>query len=376
MARRVLIVSPNVEFNTYLEQALERVSESCDLETLDRYPTRAQIKEIVVYNPPLAVMVGFADPDAALSTIRRFRRASEGLPLVGVHHEANALYDREAAKAGAEDFFAPPIEVERLKSRVFGVAPTQDPNRSPGWLVAFVPARGGDGASTLSLHVAQALSESGSELEPESNATLFVDFDFHAGASAFRLKLNQGPSVLDALRLGSKLERGWRGLPMRWKGLDLLVAPDSEPNPPSDLFRDLPDFIDFLRRSYRFIVVDMPPAFYASARDVLRLTDRVFIVHTPEVVSRAHADRRAEDIFGLGLDAARVSGILNRADSQTPRTVEGVFMGHGIQQFASVRNDYGALQDAEMGGYLVGQDTGLGNDIRALADKIITTSQS
>lgn len=370
MARRVLIISPNVEFNTYLEQELEGVVDSCVLETYQSYPKADEIGDLVGYNTPLAVLVGFADPDAALSTVRRFRRASAGLPIIAIHHEADARIDRESLKAGALAFFAPPIDVERLKAKVFGAAATRDPNWLPGTLLAFVPARGGDGASTLALHVAQALSQLGDGADSEGAATLFVDFDFHAGASAFRLKLHEGSTVLDALRLGEELETRWRGLPTRWKGLDLLVAPDSEPNPSPDLFKLIPDLVDFLRRSYRYIVVDMPPAFYASSRDLLRLTERVFVVHTPEVVSRAHADRRSEDIFGLGLEPSRVASILNRADSKTPRAVEGVFMGHGLQQFGQIRNDYAVLRDAELGGYLAEEDTALGQDVLKLAERI------
>lgn len=370
MARRVLIISPKIEFTTYLEQELEGVSEACVLETLDRYPKAEEIEQILGYDPPLAILVGFAERNGALSTVRRFRRASAGLPIIAVHHEADVQIDREALRAGAQGFFAPPMDIELLKSKVFGFAPTRDPNRLPGALLAFVPARGGDGASTLALHVAQALSLIGGKDDPEGAATLFVDFDFHAGASAFRLKLNQGPSVLDALRLGDRLDRAWRGLPMRWKGLDLLVAPDGEPSPTTDLFSGIPQLVDFLRRSYRFIILDLPPAFYASARDLLRLTDRVFVVHTPEVVSRAHADRRSEDIYGLGLDASCVFSILNRADSKTPRTVEGVFMGHSLRQLATVRNDYATLRDAEFGGYLADESSVFGNDVQALAHKI------
>jgi pilus assembly protein CpaE len=374
LARRVLIVSPNIEFTTYLEQELEGVAEDCELETLDSYPKADDIQDLLGFNLPLAVLVGFSDPNAALSTIRRLLRARPGLSVIAVHNEADAKIDRAALEAGAQDSFAPPMDVERLKARVFGAGPALDPNRAPGALLAFVPARGGDGASTLALHVAQALSRIGAADNPADGATLFVDFDFHAGASAFRLKLNQGPSVLDALRLGERLERGWRGLPTRWNGLDLLVGPDAEPNPPPGLFEGISRFVGFLRRSYRFIVVDMPPAFYASSRDVLRLADWVFVVHTPEVVSRAHADRRAEDILGLGLEPSRVMSILNRADSKTPRTVDGVFLGHGLQQFAAVRNDYGVLSDAERGGRLAGEETSFGEDVRDIARMILELS--
>ena len=371
MARRVLIISSKIEFNAYLEQALEEASEGCELETLDRYPTLEQIRQIVEHNAPLAVLIGFAQPDPALSTVRRFRRLAAGLRLIAVHHEADPVIDRAALRAGAEEFFAPPINVEGLKSRVFGAGPVRESFHEPGSLYAFVPARGGDGSSTLALHIAQALSTAGGAQNTESNATLFVDFDFHAGASAFRLKLDRGPSVIDALKLGAALGQRWRGLPTRWRGLDLLVAPESEPAPSSEVFERLPELVEFLRNSYRHIVVDMPPALYASSRDLLRLTDRVFIVQTPEVVSRAHADRRADDIFSLGLDPARVVSILNRADSKTPQSDRGAHMGRGLRQFATVRNDYASVTDAELGGRLVAEGTGLGQDIRGLAEKII-----
>lgn len=371
MARRVLIVSPKVEFNTYLEQTLEDGEESIVLETLARYPKASEIAEMLGRDTVLAVLVGFADPDAALSTVRRLRRANAGLPIVAVHHEADARIDREALRAGAQGFFAPPIDADRLKARVLGATAAVDSQRDPGALLSFVPARGGDGASTLALHVAESLSQAGDRKNSDGPATLYIDFDFHAGSSAFRLKLPQGATILDALRLQDGLERGWRGLPTRWKALDLLVGPDSETNPDPELFQRLPAAIDFLRRSYRYIVVDMPPAFYASSRDVLRLSDRIFVVHTPEVVSRRHADRRSEDVFGLGVEPSRVTTILNRADSQTPRSVDGMRMGHSMQQFATIRNDYASLRDAEMRGWLVGGETELGRDIRGVAERIV-----
>ena len=374
MPSRVLIVSPNLEFNTFLEQALEEASLSSVLETLDRYPKADEIREIVGFNPPTAVIVGFAQPHAALSTVRRFRRASTGLPLIGAHNDQDQKIAKEAELAGVQGFFAPPIDIQRLRAMVLGAAPAEDSGRQPGATLAFVPARGGDGASTLAMHVAQALSQQpGRGPSPAPSPTLLVDFDFHAGASAFRLKLNQGPTVLDAFRLGPKLEANWRGLPMRWKGLDVLVAPDSEPSPEPELFRQIPDFIQFVRRSYRYIIFDLPPALYSSSRDLLRLCDLVFLVHTPEVVSRAHAARRSAEIFNLGLSPSRVRAILNRADSKTPRSVEGAFSGHGLQQFGSVRNDYAALQAAERSGTLADDESRLGEDARSLALKILTS---
>ena len=372
MPGRVLIISPNLEFNTFLEQALEEGSASSVLETLDRYPTAAEIREIIAFNPPLAVIVGMAEPVGALSTLRRFRRQSAGLPLAAAHNAGDEALALEAKRAGADDFFAPPIDKEKLIAMVFGAAPADSGSQPPGAVLAFVPARGGDGASTLALHVAEALSrQTSSGPDVAGCRTLLVDFDFHAGASAFRLKLNQGPSVLDALRLGDRLAAKWRGLPMRWKGLDLLVAPDAEPNPVPELFRGIVDFVEFVRNTYRYVVVDMPPALYASSRDLLRLSDLIFVVHTPEVVSRSHADRRTAEILALGLQPNRVTGILNRADSKTPRSVERGFEGAGLRQYAAVRNDYAALQEAELGGRLADAKSRLGSDVQALARKIV-----
>ncbi|MEZ5366862.1 MAG: hypothetical protein R2748_32110 [Bryobacterales bacterium] len=246
MSARILIISPNVEFSAYLEQALEEASESSELQSLDNYPRAEEIREWMALNPPAAVIIGFSDPNGALSTIRRFRRASEGLSLLAAHNVPNARMEKEAENAGADGFFAPPIDLEKLRGMVFGVLPEKSSGGEPARVLSFVPARGGDGASTLALHLAHALSEGEAGQAPQP--TLLVDFDFHAGASAFRLKLNQGPSVLDALRLGSKIDGAWRSMPMRWKGMDVLVAPDAEPNPPSDLFRAIPDFLSSYAR--------------------------------------------------------------------------------------------------------------------------------
>ncbi|MCB1021994.1 MAG: hypothetical protein KDC27_18825 [Acidobacteria bacterium] len=368
MSARILIISPNVEFSTYLEQALEEASASSVLQSLDSYPRAEEIREWMALNPPAAVIVCCSEPNGALSTIRRFRRASEGLTLIAAHNAPNARIAQEAKIAGADGFFAPPIDLEKFRSMVFGGPQARSSDQEPARVLSFVPGRGGDGASTLALHVAHVLSEG--EVGLGAAPTLLVDFDFHAGALAFRLKLNHGPSVLDALRLGTKIETGWRGLPMRWKGMDVLVAPDAEPNPPADLFSAIPDFLEFVRDRYTYVVVDLPPALYASSRDLLRLSDHVFIVHTPEVVSRAHAERRANEVLNLGVQSDHVGSILNRADSKTPRTVDAVFTGRGLTQYGSVRNDYAALQDAERGGRLAAEDSRLGADIKKLAEQI------
>ncbi|MEZ5366861.1 MAG: hypothetical protein R2748_32105 [Bryobacterales bacterium] len=93
-------------------------------------------------------------------------------------------------------------------------------------------------------------------------------------------------------------------------------------------------------------------------------------MHTPEVISRAHADRRANEVLNLGVQAERVGAILNRADSKTPRTVDAVFTGRGLPQYCSVCNDYAALQDAERSGRLAAEDSRLGADVKALAAQI------
>src|SRR5690606_16708742 len=91
-------------------------------------------------------------------------------------------------------------------------------------LIAFIPAQGGAGASTVALNTAIALSE---RLQGH---TLLADYDFHCGALAFNLKLEPQHTLADALRC----EYGsaeWTNTATRWEQLDVLVGPRE----PSDI---------------------------------------------------------------------------------------------------------------------------------------------
>ena len=123
-----------------------------------------------------------------------------------------------AKQSGAWGYLTEPYDLSALSGRL-GVQRTIAAERTgAGSLIAFIPAQGGAGASTVGLNTAIAMSE---RLQGH---TLLADYDFHCGAIAFNLKLEPQHTLSDALRCDFR-NAEWTNTATRWQQLDVLVGP-------------------------------------------------------------------------------------------------------------------------------------------------------
>src|SRR5690606_30310679 len=114
----------------------------------------------------------------------------------------------------------PPFSVADVR-RALEATVEQTDDRPEGKLIAIMPCQGKDGASTIAVHVAQGLSQA------LARPPLLVDCDVQCGMAAFRLGVQTRYTLGDALanvdRLGDFLSK----IVVRWRGFDVIVAPDS-----------------------------------------------------------------------------------------------------------------------------------------------------
>ncbi len=88
-----------------------------------------------------------------------------------------------------------------------------------GQLSCILPAKAGSGASTMALHLASGVART------SRKKTLLVDYDFHCGMAAFRLRLQPDFTFVDALSRAGDIDDMWEKLAYRWKHFDVLAAP-------------------------------------------------------------------------------------------------------------------------------------------------------
>lgn len=371
MSRPVLIISPDKRLNAALTEIIERRGPLNRPVFLEHYPTFAQLGSFLSDHPNAhAGIVGFADPERARKAIEVLRVLQPDILAFGAHIEPAPRLTQMALKAGAVDFLTPPWKPDKLWGRLEGGAfPSPGATHGDGALLAFLPAQGGDGASTVALHVAHTLAGLAAA-DSGSSGVLLSDFDFHAGVTAFRLRLSAARTVADALRAAHTIDSSWPRYLSVWGRLSILPAPPSDACIDASDTQFVPEVFQSAKRKFRFTVLDLPPALYSACKDVALLAERVFVVCSTDRLSLHLAERRVRDLQQLGVAPEQIKLIVNRADAENRFRADAPPAMPGVDLIAALPNDYQRVIKAYLEGDLVEASSPFRQSVDELAEKI------
>ena len=364
MATEILIVWPEATEAGQLHDKLLRTRLGILPRIVDFYPDRPNLQAIAADPGDIkAIVVGMSSRERALQVLRDIRHDCPSILAVAAHTSESPALLRAVMRTGTTDFLVSPFHTADL-IRCFESVGAQDNAGPIGNLIALTPCQGTDGASTIAVHLAQGLSQS------DAGAALLVDCDVQCGVAAFRLGLSPKYTLADALSNVDRLDDFLAKIVVRWGKLDFIAAPDSPLGLMGDHMERLPQALAVARRRYPAVVADLPPGPYAAGLQVLLQADEVYLVCTPEITSLHLARRRISEFLGSGVGKDRLRVLLNRAGSRnavSEREIERVI---GLPVHNTLPNDYDAATAAAVAGSLIGSDSRLGRDIRALAEEL------
>ena len=364
MATPILIIWPASEQAGRLCEAVLRSGLGLRPKLIDQYPDRRTLAALLAEpDPPKAVVVGMALPETALQLLRTVKADAPGLMTAAADARESADLMRSVMRTGAADFLLPPFPRAEIE-RAFGPIAAKPDERPEGLLLAVMPCRGNDGASTVALHLAHALSKG------PSRPALLVDCDIQCGVSAFRLGLKPSYSLADALAHADHLDEFLEKIAVRWRSFDLIAAPDSGLGLMGDQLGRLPQVLAQARRSYGAVIADMPPSLYAAGLEAMRGAQTLYLVCTPDLTSLHLARRRVNELLESGFEKNQLRVILNRFDSRravAPADIERVI---GAPLFYQLANDFDGVHRAAVEGGLVMPESELGRDLEALAERV------
>ncbi|MDA0203813.1 MAG: hypothetical protein O3A53_12305 [Acidobacteria bacterium] len=365
-SQRILIVSASPETVEQLNQAIRTASLDSEAEVWNEFPSdsemRRRLKES--QNPYAAAIFDMSRENEALRLVSALREVSPqtvGIVVNGARRLGSVV---RAKQSGSWGYLTEPYDLRALAERL-GVERTIAAERTDsGSLIAFIPAQGGAGASTVALNTAIAMSE---RLQGH---TLLVDYDFHCGAIAFNLKLEPQHTLADALRCDYRNSE-WTTTATRWQQLDVLVGPrDPSDVGPKDLKR-APSLFAAAASRYHCTVVDLPAPLLRSSAEVLDLADQAYVVCTPEITSLHLAKRLIERIRKLGRPGEKVRLLVNRVGSWGALETEQIRRVVGSEVEWALDNDYAAVRQAAWSGGPIAAGSALRSQIDQLADQLI-----
>jgi pilus assembly protein CpaE len=185
-----------------------------------------------------------------------------------------------------------------------------------GRVFAVIGAKGGVGATTIAVNLAEAVAHAAGD-------ALLIDLNIATGDAAVFLGVDPRFTIVDALENTARLDEAFfRGLVAHTQsGLDLLASSVRILASPVEPGR-VRTLIDFAVRSYRAVVLDVPRA-DPAALDALESASSIFVVVNHELPTLSAAYRlvtRLRSKYG----SDRIALLVNRSDKHSDISIADI----------------------------------------------------
>ncbi|HKY75417.1 MAG TPA: P-loop NTPase [Acidimicrobiia bacterium] len=298
------------------------------------YPD-SEVESLAGYRPgpqPLVVIFGPGLADAAgLAKIESFTRSrpDAGAVLVTVEQSTELL--QQAFRSGIRDVLELPVEtaalyqsLERVARTLTGLPTSPPPIEMPsmdGRVIAVTSTKGGSGKSVVATNLATVLAQQG------PGPVVLVDGDLQFGDVAVMMRLGASHTLAEAVTAGDRLDSQYlQSLLVRHEpsGLLVLMAP-LEPSF-SELVsaKDIVRIIDVLRTFCSHVVVDTQSGMNDVTLSVIEHSDETLMVASTDVPNIKDTKIGLQTLHRLGVDASKLTLVLNRANSKVHLNISEV----------------------------------------------------
>jgi pilus assembly protein CpaE len=267
----------------------------------------------------LDVVVPGIDGYQVAQKIRAEEPANTHVPIIMLTAERDVEQKVRGLRAGADDYLIKPFHpaelLARIKSLLARFAPRETLLAKPplGRVLAFYPAKGGVGSTTIAINAAIALHR---EL---GRKVCLVDGNLQFGDHRVFLDLGlDRKSIVDVVSAPSIDADLVKTVMVKHdSGVDLLLAPPSPETAELVTVGHIPIILETLRALYDYVIIDIDKRLDDLNLHILDATDTVFVVMTADLSCLKNVRLVLETVGHLGWPAARVQLVLNRSNAYT-----------------------------------------------------------
>jgi|GEM_PF-2685288 len=304
-----------------------------------------------------------------LAVLTRQRSQRQGtLLLLGLPAGEAALH--AALRAGARELLPLPVVVAQLRQLLPSLLPATAAASRRGELLVLLGSRGGNGCSLVAANLAVAIAQQRAE------PVALLDLDTYAGTLRLQLDLTTDGQLRSALQHADQLDSvALNGYMLRHREGVHLLCGDSRDEPL--LLSALPTLLQLLRRSYRWVVVDLPRCALPLSDELLLPTDRLLLLLQQRVVDLESGRRLRQQLRRAGVASERLFAVVNRARRSAVVTDHDLLRALQLPRLWRLRNDHAAaIRTTELGVPLTrcAPRSPLTRDLNALARTLIDPS--
>lgn len=327
-----------------------------------------RLRPDVLLLEPSQSMVSLADLIPSL-------KATASSPVVIVVRETATPDDiLKAIRAGANEYLYSPLSgvlseaLDRMsKSRA---ANEPGPSRK-GRLIGVLSVKGGCGATTLACHAAVELAQLSNE------GVLLADLDFSAGLVRILMRVKSRYSVLDAIQNTQRLDPSyWQALVSNgYKGVEVIAGSSSDFMKEHPRPHEVRQVVRFARSQYENVVLDLGTGLDPDIVSVLEEVDDLVLVSTPEMPALQMTKLLFHHLSGVGFRKDRIRLVVNRMSRRVELSPEEIENAIGVSIYATLPNDYSAIERAYSNGSLLPENNSLRGEIRRFVRRLTGIGQ-
>ena len=288
------------------------------------------------------LLLDASDTSNALTNLPRVQRLHPGLHVVLMVRATTPELLLQALRLGVREVIHLPLAAAEVRAAFERLG--QGEARAPGQVLAFMPAKGGSGASFIATNFAHTLAAQ------SSKSVLVIDLNMHFGEAALLVSDRRpGATVADLLRDISRIDASLlkSAVIEVEPNFHVLAAPD-DPAAASEIRAGHIDaLIRFARTQFDFVVLDTPRTLDACTLAALDVADRVHPVLQLNLPALRNGRRMIEMFRVLEYDKPKVRPILNRVErGRSDLTVNDAERVLDWPIHASLPNDWASVSAA------------------------------
>ncbi|MCC6367929.1 MAG: hypothetical protein IT165_30770 [Bryobacterales bacterium] len=334
---------------------------------LDQFPAANDLERVLRSVAPHVVFLEVAGVAQIERMAEVVERVAPGTQMVAVSGERTVDEMIACMRRGMREYLTVPFssqDLELMLSRIRALIAQNPPKLEASQnIIAFLSSKPGCGATTAALHTSLEVARQG------GCRTLLLDLDCRSSALDFMLKLPPRYGLRDAVEYAEVLDDSiWERMVSRIGKLD-LVGLGSSVSRLSLPLAAIGRYLEYARRNYEAIFLDMPAGFDEHAMAILEQCTSIFLVSTPELCALEMTRRRLELLghFDL-LNPTRV--LVNRVQARAAIN-DHLDELLGAKVFATISNSYAVLQKAIQDGRTLDRRSAMGRQFADLAAKCL-----
>ena len=347
--RRIGILAVNLDpiSRESLEALVAQTPGAHVVDNVDRHVTPREVMRMLEEFQHRVCVVNFDEGEESARTCQRIHEGCDS--SVSIFAASTGSHPDQiiaAMRSGCSEYLVRPFRTEQILDALSHVEARHQgklPGGQKGSVVTLMGAKGGAGVTSLALHLALNLT-----LRQERKV-LLVDQHPALGDLALCLGLGRHQYSFYELvhnmdRLDADLLQGF--LLGHSSGLQVLDSPEAIhafSNTPSDAIEHT---MAFLAENYQFVIVDCPPGLSEDTCAVIRQSDRLGIVITPELPAIHNAIRTIQYLTSLHYPDENIDIVLNRFSRKNPLSEREIEASLHRQIAVKIPNDYDLIVNA------------------------------